>query len=566
MLRIALAQVDITVGDIKGNSRKILAWIRRAEKQDVDMVAFPELALSGYPAEDLLLRKRFLKDCQAAIQAIARKIGHTAAVVGYPRLSGSVHNSAAILLRRRLVGICDKIHLPNYGVFDEPRYFAPGRQGCVLLVGNARVGVSICEDIWVEDVSAAQVQKGRAQVILNISSSPYHAGKGSQREELMRQRAVGQRAFVAYVNLVGGQDELVFDGHSLVIDPAGRVMARGKQFEEDLIVVDIDTDIIKGARPRPVGRARTGLLPVKAVDLKLKPRVRKRKIEPHLTKPMEPLEEIYRAIITGTRDYVRKNGFSRVVVGLSGGIDSSLVAVLAADALGPDGVVGVSMPSRYSTAGSVTDARKVAGNVGIAFMKIGIDGIFDSYLKSLRPAFKGMPPDVSEENIQARIRGNILMALSNKFGWLVLTTGNKSEVAVGYCTLYGDLAGGFAILKDVPKTLVYRLAVYRNAMGRPPIPEEVLEKPPSAELRPDQKDEDTLPPYETLDPVLNMFVVEDLSVREIVGRGFPRKLVQRVARLVDGNEYKRRQGPPGIRITPKAFGKDRRMPITNRYI
>jgi NAD+ synthase (glutamine-hydrolysing) len=564
VLRIALAQVNLTVGDIKGNTGKILKWIDKARKHDADLIAFPELAVSGYPPEDLLLRRRFLEDCRGAVDKIAKTLTQASVVVGFPSYSGSVHNSAAVLAGGKVVSICNKIHLPNYGVFDEKRYFTPGRTALVVVAADARVGVSICEDIWREDVAVSQVREGRAHIILNISSSPYHAGKGNEREELLKRRALANDAYVAYVNLVGGQDELVFDGHSLVIGPDGVIMARGRQFREDLIVADIDVGKITR---RATLAARRGFkrIAVETADLDMKPLVHRKKLAPRVDKLMPTLDEIYAAIVTGTRDYVRKNGFKKVVVGLSGGIDSALVATVAADALGKNSVVGVAMPSRYSSKGSVRDATKLAGNLGIKLIKVSIEDVFKAYTKSLKGVFKKAAHDVTEENIQARVRGNILMALSNKFGWLVLTTGNKSEVAVGYCTLYGDLAGGFAILKDVPKTLVYALARHRNSKGKPVIPEATISKAPSAELRPDQKDEDTLPPYDTLDPILSMYVVEDKAVDEIVQAGYPKALVRGIARMVDGNEYKRRQGPPGIKITPKAFGKDRRMPITSLY-
>ena len=448
----------------------------------------------------------------------------------------------------------------------------PAASTCCPKAGQAAAGTQsltspVCGDAMrgrPEEVSAAQVAGGKAHILLNVSCSPYHVGKGAQREALMKARAAANDAYVAYLNLVGGQDELVFDGHSVVVDPEGRVLARGKQFEEDLVVVDLDVARLKrraGARHRALG----GGIPVETIEVRSRPGTRRRKTTPAVRRPLERLEEIYAAMVAGTRDYVRKNGFGQVVIGLSGGIDSALVAVIAVDALGKDSAIGVAMPSRYSSPESVTDARKLARNLGINLLKVEIDDIFSSYLTTLRRAFKGHPQDVTEENIQARIRGNILMAFSNKFGWLVLTTGNKSELAVGYCTLYGDLAGGFAILKDVPKTLVYELAAYRNLQGNPVIPGPILTKPPSAELKPDQKDEDTLPPYEILDPVLNMYIVEDMSVRDISAQGYPQSLVKHIARMVDGNEYKRRQGPPGIKITPRAFGKDRRMPITNLY-
>jgi NAD+ synthase (glutamine-hydrolysing) len=581
MLRIGLAQINPTVGDIRGNTVKAIRWLEKARKQDVDILAFPELAICGYPAEDLLLRKRFLDDCEAAIERIAAKVGRMVAVIGYPRLEGeALLNSAALIHNRKLISACSKIHLPNYGVFDEKRYFTPGKKACVLSLGSARIGISICEDIWHRDVVAAQVEQAGARLILNISSSPYQMGKGTEREALMARRAMENDAYVAYLNLVGGQDELVFDGHSVIIDPSGGVIARARQFEEDLVVADLDEKALRqpsrgkaagipggrGARGKSgAGKTGAGGVPVRTLRVAARPKSRKKKAQAHLRKPMNRLEEIYRAIVLGTRDYVKKNGFRKVVIGLSGGIDSALVATVAADALGSENVVAVAMPSRYSSRSSVTDARKLARNLGIEFKKIGIETAFRAYRETMGPGFRRLVHDIAEENIQARIRGNILMALSNKHGWLVLTTGNKSELAVGYCTLYGDLAGGFAILKDVPKTLVYELSAYRNSLGKPVIPASILTKPPSAELRPDQKDEDTLPPYEILDPVLEMYVEGDLGIDAIVSKGYPRSLVSRVARLVDANEYKRRQGPPGIKITTRAFGKDRRMPITNRY-
>jgi NAD+ synthase (glutamine-hydrolysing) len=562
-LRIALAQVNLTVGAIAANRRKIAAWIARARRAGADIVAFPELSVSGYPAEDLLLRREFLEDCRLAVEALAKDARGIVAVVGFPHFLAGVRNSAAVLAEGRLAGAFAKIHLPNYGVFDEKRYFTPGREAGVLRMGGVKIGVSICEDIWYEDVARAQAGPGGADVLLNISCSPYHAGKGCEREELMRQRALANGAFVAYLNLVGGQDELVFDGHSVVIGPGGDVVARGKQFCEDLVIADIDC--ARAARRRPKRVAPEEAIEVAALDVGIAPRPKKRPVRARVARPMDTLEEIYAAITTGTRDYVHKNGFRQAVIGLSGGIDSALVAAVAVDALGADSVIGVSMPSRYSSRGSVTHARQLARNLGIKFMTIGIEDAFKAYLRTLRRPFVGLAANSAEENLQARIRGNILMALSNKFGWLVLTTGNKSEFAMGYCTLYGDLAGGFAILKDVPKTLVYELAAYRNALGKPVIPEAVFTKPPSAELRPNQKDEDTLPPYAVLDPVLEMYVVGEMTVEEIVAAGYNRALVRRIAQSVDGNEYKRRQGPPGVKITPKAFGKDRRMPLTNRY-
>jgi len=560
MLRVALAQINLTVGDLRGNTAKILRWVEKAKRNDADVVAFPELAISGYPPEDLLLRPRFLADCREALESLASRIKGIVAIVGFPRGEGTTYNSAAVIAGGRIVGTIDKVHLPNYGVFDEKRYFTPGERAGLIVLDRTAIGISICEDIWEGDVVRAQVLAG-ASIALNISCSPYHTGKGVEREDLMAQRARQNGVYVAYVNLVGGQDELVFDGHSLIVDPRGNVIARGKQFSEDLIVADIDTQAV--SKPR-ASHKRIKPEP-KIISLRAGLKKRKRALRPHVPDRLDRLEEIYAALVLGTRDYVRKNGFKKAIVGLSGGIDSSLVATIAVDALGSDKVLGVSMPSRFSSKASITDARQLAAALGIRLIKIDIEPIFEAYLRTLKPLFKGYPFDVTEENIQARTRGNILMALSNKFGYLVLTTGNKSELAVGYCTLYGDLAGGFAILKDVPKTLVYELARYRNSRGKQVIPERVFAKPPSAELRPDQRDEDSLPPYDLLDPILEMFVVEDMPLEEIVAKGFPPRVVSRVARLVDSNEYKRRQGPPGVKITPRAFGKDRRMPITNRY-
>ncbi|MGQ9603094.1 MAG: NAD+ synthase [bacterium] len=556
-MRIALAQMNPIVGDIDGNGSKIIHWIKKARRYRVDLIAFPELVICGYPAEDLLLKPGFVKRCHEAIKEIARQVEGTVAIVGFPRQEGLLFNSAAVIANGDLVGYVDKVELPNYGVFDEKRYFTSGEIASVVEIDGKLIGVSICEDIWEANVPAAQAGAG-AQLLLNISCSPYHIGKGKERHDLMARRACENIAWVAYLNLVGGQDELVFDGHSIVVDPGGNPVAIGRQFEEDLIIADIEI----GSSQQRIESIRSegiNLLKVSQSLEKQKPQI-KRKIPRQLGR----IEEIYKALVVGTRDYVRKNGFDKVVVGLSGGIDSSLVAVIASDALGVDKVIGVSMPSRYSSKESISDARKLAKALGMKFVRIDIDPIFQTYLDAVSGVFRGLPHDETEENLQARIRGSILMALSNKFGYMVLTTGNKSELGVGYCTLYGDLAGGYAILKDVPKTMVYELARYRNAKEKV-IPESVFVKPPSAELRPNQRDEDSLPPYEILDPILEMYVVKDMSIGEIVESGYPEEVVVEVVRKVDRSEYKRRQGPPGIKITPRAFGKDRRMPITNLY-
>jgi NAD+ synthase (glutamine-hydrolysing) len=559
MIRIALAQTNLTVGDIRGNCAKIKRWIDRVRRRQADLVVFPELAVSGYPAEDLLLKQRFLDDCRSGLEMIAPRADGPAAIVGYPSRSDATFNSAAVLAEGRVITVFHKILLPNYGVFDEDRYFTPGRNTVVLRLGQARIGVSICEDIWREDIALAQARRGGAGILLNLSSSPYHTGKGAERQEMLRRRALRTGTYVAYANLVGGQDELVFDGQSMVVAPDGEVLARGRQFSEDMVIADLDTDVRSPGSPSP------DRIPVEVVTVPHRPPRPRKKARMRKARTLDPLAETYEAVVSGCRDYVGKNGFERVVIGLSGGIDSSLVAAMAVDALGADCVTGVAMPSPFSSPGSLTDARRLARNLKVRLIRVDIERAYQAYLDLLQPVFKGRPFDVTEENLQARVRGNILMALSNKFGWLVLTTGNKSELAVGYCTLYGDLAGGFALLKDVPKTLVYRLAAFRNSREEV-IPRSVMTKPPSAELRPNQKDEDSLPPYEVLDAILHMYVVEDLGISDIVSAGYPRDLVTRVVRMVDGNEYKRRQGPPGVKITPRAFGKDRRMPITNRYL
>ncbi len=572
-LRIAMSQINVTVGDFAGNTQKILDAIAEARSFGVDIITFPELAICGYPPEDLLFKPQFIKENLRCLEKVVDSTAGLAAIVGFVDAKEDIFNAAAIINDGKLYGVYHKIYLPNYGVFDENRYFQAGKECPVYVIGGVGVGVNICEDIWYESGPATAQTYAGAEVIINISASPYHAGKRNFRERMLGTRASDNVAIVIYTNLVGGQDELVFDGNSLVINEKGELIARGKQFEEDLIVTDLDVESVFSTRLHdPRWRKEAILLREKQWHT---PKVIVSNSLSSASKPALPERrpevcslpgEIYGALVLGTRDYVLKNGFEKVVIGLSGGIDSSLVATVAVDALGAANVIGVSMPSRYSSPGSICDAELLARNLGIKHINISIEKAFQAYLETLGNQFSDTKTDVTEENIQARIRGNILMALSNKFGWLVLTTGNKSEFATGYTTLYGDMAGGFAVIKDVPKTLVYELAKYRNSIaGWEMIPSSVINKAPSAELRPEQKDTDSLPPYELLDPILTAYVEEDRSVEQIIGAGFEEEVVKRAARLVDTSEYKRRQAPPGVKITPRAFGRDRRLPITNRF-
>jgi len=575
-IRVGLAQVNPTVGDLKGNVRKAKAVIREAKDRGMQIVAFPELMISGYPPEDLLLKESFLDDCIGALEDVASAARGIAVLIGCPEKSSDgsqPYNSCFILHRGKVRGSYRKINLPNYGVFDEKRYFKPGTNPTVAIFGDLPVALSICEDVWVDEGPLTVCAKGYGtSIAFNISASPYHRGKGKERERLMQRRAREISSYLLYVNLVGGQDELVFDGASVAASPGGEVLARGEAFKEELIVVDIPVPVGARADGPKVGdekhAAATGA-ETQCSIIKLPPLgngKKRRTSAPKLPPFQDRHEEIYNALVLGTRDYVLKNGFKGVILGLSGGVDSSLTAAIAVDALGKDMVHAVTMPFRYTSKGTLADARKLAANLGIDLFEIPIDSIYDAYITSLSDTFKGRREDVTEENIQARIRGNLLMALSNKFGWLVLTTGNKSELAVGYCTLYGDMAGGFAVIKDVPKTLVYPLCRYRNRLhGGALIPESILRRKPSAELKPGQLDEDTLPPYPILDRIIELYVEKDMSIEEIVSHGLDPATVKRVVRMIDHNEYKRRQAPPGVKITPKAFGKDRRLPITNRY-
>lgn len=572
-LRIGLCQINTTVGDIEGNTKKIIDSIRLGKKMGADLLVFPEMAVTGYPPEDLLLMPKFIESNLKAVNKIAQATASVTAIVGFVDRDGDIFNAAALLHDGRRVGTYCKSYLPNYGVFDEDRYFQTGKENSIFVLKSVPIGMSICEDLWYPgDPIRTQTLYGGAELIVNISSSPYHAGKSAVRERLISTRASDNQAIVAFCNLVGGQDELVFDGGSMIFDQRGELIVRGKQFEEDLVLADLDMEAVFRMRLHDPRIRRERLAnedkDLKRIDLpSIAGRNKKRPSLPTRNKePLDRIPEIYSALVLGTRDYIRKNGFQTVLIGLSGGIDSALTATLAVDALGEKGVVGVAMPSQYSSKESLEDARTLAQNLGIQLLTIPIAKIFQSYLDTLAPSFKGVKPDVTEENIQARIRGNILMALSNKFGWLVLTTGNKSEMSVGYCTTYGDMAGGFAVLKDVPKTLVYDLAEFRNRRdANEVIPRNVFTKPPSAELRPNQKDEDSLPPYSVLDPILRAYVEEDNGLEEISKDGFNKNLIKEVIQLVDRNEYKRRQSPPGVKITHRALGKDRRLPVTNKY-
>ena len=581
--RLALAQLNPTVGDIDGNTARIIEYVERARDCQADLVAFPELAITGYPPEDLLFKTSFLQANVAAMRRVVAAARDIAVVVGYVEMGNSdtgadIANAAAVGFDGRLVDSYRKMYLPNYGVFDEDRYFRRGDVCPVYRINGVGVGVNICEDIWYPVGPIAVQRESGAELIVNINGSPFHAGKAAYREKMIGTRAADNGLFVAYLNMVGGQDELVFDGASLVCDMTGEVIARGPAFAEDLLVMDLDIEAVFRSRLRTplsrkenptilreVGEARTervsdyrssGRTPLEATAM---------------ASVMGPVEEVYHALVTGTRDYIRKSGFSRALIGLSGGIDSALTATVAADALGPENVVGVTMPSRYSSEGSVSDSKELADNLGIACWVVPIEPAHLAFTDMLEPWFEGTDTNVAEENVQARVRGNVLMTISNKFGWIVLTTGNKSEMAMGYATLYGDMAGGFAVIKDVPKTLVYDLCRWRNEKwsgpnsAKSPIPVAIIDKPPSAELRPDQLDADTLPPYEDLDPIVKAYVEEDYSFEEMVEMGHDAAAVRQVITFVDRNEYKRRQAPPGVKITPRAFGKDRRLPIVNRY-
>ena len=571
--RIALAQINATVGDIEGNTRRVVEGIERARALGADLVAFPELALTGYPPEDLLFKPAFIEANLRALDAVVRAASGLTTVVGFVDRRDDIMNAAAVIHDGVLVGTYHKQYLPNYGVFDENRYFQAGRETSVFELagaGGAVIAFNICEDIWYPTGPATAQTLAGAELVVTITSSPYHAGKVRFREKMLATRAADNVACLAYCNLVGGQDELVFDGQSMIFNERGERLALGRAFEEDFVVADLDFDAVFRTRLHDSRRRKEKLDATAEIRRVVLPALPERAPPPPLPERadafLDPVAEVYAALVLGTRDYVRKNGFRRVVIGISGGIDSALTAAVAVDALGRESVVGVSMPSPFSSAGTKADARRLARNLGIEFLTLPVTPAYRAFRRILAQPFKGLREDVAEENVQARVRGTLLMTLSNKFGWLVLTTGNKSEMGVGYCTLYGDMAGGFAVVKDVPKTMVYALARYRNARdGRPVIPESVITRAPSAELRPNQTDQDSLPPYEVLDPILEAYVEEDRPIADIVALGYDEATVRRVVAMVDRNEYKRRQAPPGVKITPRAFGRDWRLPIVNRF-
>jgi NAD+ synthase (glutamine-hydrolysing) len=554
-IRVGLAQINPTVGDVDGNTSKIEEWIGRAREGGAQLVVFPELCIPGYPAEDLYLKPHFVQANVRAVERLASGVSGITAVVGFAEPSeaadgarAGVYNSIAVLADGKVQTVYRKQRLPNYAVFDEQRYFIPGSEALTVEIAGVEVGLTICEDCWVEGPPASEEAASGAQLIINPSGSPYHRGKGAEREEMFAQRARAYGTAFALCNMVGGQDELIFDGHSLLLDADGNLVARARQFEEELLVCELGS----GAGCE-------------------------------IAETLSDIDEVYAALVLGLGDYVRKNGFRHVGLALSGGIDSALVALIAVDALGPEAVTAVVMPSPHSSSETQDDARRIAENLGTELIEIPIESMMGGYTEALDGALAGGleagatagPGDparageealeLTEENLQARIRGNLMMALSNRYGWLVLTTGNKSEMSVGYATLYGDMAGGFAVIKDVPKTLVYKLVRHRNEVGEELIPASVLERPPSAELRPDQLDSDSLPPYEVLDQILEAYVEQDAGRDQIIESGIPAEVVDEVIRMVDRSEYKRRQAPPGIRITPRAFGRDRRLPITNRF-
>ena len=573
-LRIALAQINPIVGDLSANKEKILNITKQATEKNCDIVLFPEMVICGYPAEDLLLNTHFIKDIKYNIDQIASKTKDIVSIIGAVnhKRNQQLFNTAVVCSKGKIQVEYQKIILPNYGVFDEKRYFSPGNNLLILKLNGAQILISICEDIWIQDnpIAAAAINK-KTDIILNLSSSPFHIGKNLEREKLLTKLAQKTENIVAYVNLIGGQDELVFDGGSMVLNNKGQIISKAPQFEESLIISDIDISTnITNKAPNPSAPKDLSYI-FKSINIKPKhiqtknsSIPQKQKAEKDIKLSLSKEEELFRALVLGLKDYVKKNGFKKVLLGLSGGIDSALVAVIAAQALGKENVLSLSMPSKYSSKETQHDAKLLAEKLGIQNSSVAINSIFDSFLDALSPYFKNLPENIAEENLQARIRGTLLMAFSNKFSWLVISTGNKSEIATGYCTLYGDMVGGFNVLKDVPKTLVYKLANWINQKEEI-IPQDIIDRPPTAELKPDQKDQDSLPPYSILDQILELYVEQNFNAEEIVKKGFPMELVKKIIKLVDKNEYKRRQSAPGIKISPRAFGKDRRVPLTNKY-
>ncbi len=565
-LRVATAQINTVVGDFKANADKVKKWITHARKLDADVVLFPELTLSGYPPEDLLHKQGFIKENEATLKRIVPHTKGITAIIGTLEPSGrELYNSAALISNGKLMGYCRKAILPNYGVFDEKRYFHEGQTPVRFTQNGVTLGITVCEDIWFADGPGKTLcLEGQVDVLLNMSSSPFCKEKGRTREEMIRARARQYQSYVVYGNLVGGQDELVFDGQSLIIDPKGKLIAHGNSFVEEMMIADLEVQ----PKSSKTKKAKLEKMKTYRAPSPAKTALKKKPLLERTFKRREEIEELYEALVLGTRDYIRKNGFKKVVIGLSGGVDSAMTAAIAKDALGPENVTGVLMSSPYTSKESEIDSLALAENLNIQTFTLPIEDAMRAYDTVLFEVFKDTATDITEENIQARIRGNLLMALSNKFGWVVLTTGNKSEISVGYCTLYGDMAGGFAVLKDVPKTWVYELARWVNQRDQKiVIPENILVREPTAELRPDQKDTDSLPPYPMLDKVLAAYIEDDQSLESLLKMklGMPAKEIRRIVRMVDANEYKRRQGPPGVKITPKAFGKDRRLPITNRF-
>jgi len=565
-LRIALAQINSFVGNFEYNFNKIKENIKKAKNSNCDIIIFPELTVTGYPPEDLLLNRRFILENLQYIKKISKLCDNLLCIIGFvDRVNNNIYNAAAVIYNKKVIHIYHKMNLPNYGVFDEKRYFTSGTQIPVYEIGGIKFGLGICEDIWVEDSPAIiQSKQGKTSFIISINASPYYIQKWKDRLKILKEKAKLTKNYIFYINSIGGQDEIVFDGHSLVVSPDGKLILSGAQFKEDFVVCDIKF------KKRQMPQSNRNIRLIKIRNFKPKNSDKSLSLSSSkikLTQFLQQEEEIYNALMLGTYDYVHKNNFSQVVIGLSGGIDSALTAVIATDALGKENVTTLFMPSKFTSSESYQDAKKLAKNLGVKFLIVPIKKIYKAYLKVLKPFFKGLPFDITEENLQARIRGNILMAFSNKFGSLVLTTGNKSEMSTGYATLYGDMAGGFAVIKDVPKTMVYKLAEYRNRKaGYDLIPQNILIKPPTAELRKDQKDTDTLPEYELLDRILYFYIEKYLTYGEILKKGFDKETIKRVISMVDKSEYKRRQAPPGIKITKVAFGKDRRMPITNGYV